>query len=148
MDRNPTKTAARESKRQRRLGRGAACALCGMGHQALLIVVEDQALAERINRVLLEQHHPYGRAHDPSLTVVLCRNCHALATDDQLRAAVPMTRQGSPLGRGIARLMSRASFDRTAAEAEDREAEELKEFVAFLDSECPEWRSRWKEKKR
>jgi len=43
----------------------------------------------RIDR-LLEEHHAYGHAHDPDLTVTLCLNCHREITEGLSREGVSM----------------------------------------------------------
>jgi hypothetical protein len=108
-DPNPAKTAAREAARARRLGPDAACRDCG----------------EHRHPALLEAHHPGGRAHDPKFSVQQCRNCHAVATDDQIREGIALGPQPTPQRRHVARLRARATDHRTAAESDDRAADEL-----------------------
>lgn len=147
VDRDPTKTAVRKARRQRRLGRNAACAWCGEGALETLRAVNDAALAERVRQTLLERHHPLGRAHDPRLTIILCRNCHARATEGQRRSAVPMEPQNKVLNHAIARLRASGVFHRDAADAEDRMADKLEQFAGFLDTEYPTWSELWKNRK-
>jgi hypothetical protein len=64
----------RKLRRARRLGRGAACVVCGETNPEQL---------QRAAGSLLERHHLAGRANDPQLTVVLCRNHHAQLSELQ-----------------------------------------------------------------
>lgn len=111
-DPNPAKTAAREAARARRLGPGAACRDCG----------------ENRHPALLQVHHPAGRAHDPKFSVQLCRNCHAIATDDQIREEIALGPQPTPQQRHVARRRANAAYHRSAADADDRAADELEAF--------------------
>jgi hypothetical protein len=58
-----------------------------------------------------------------------------------------MTAQPNVLGRQIARHRALAAFHRDAAESEERAAEDLGEFVEFLDARYPAWCKRWRNKK-
>ena len=147
MDRGPTRTEVREARRRQRLGPGAACVFCGEGALEALKRVTDPALASAVRRVLLEAHHPLGRANDPNLTIVLCRNHHAKATESLSRGAVPMWFQSHVLDREIARRKAWAVFLRDAANAEDRAAEELEGVAEWLDADLPDWRARWERRK-
>ncbi len=63
------KELARETRKQRRLEKiGSNSPICG-------------TCGEADNRVL-ERHHVAGRKYDPD-TVIVCRNCHRKASDDQ-----------------------------------------------------------------
>ena len=120
-DPNPAKTAAREEGRARCWGPNAACWGCG----------------ENRHPALLQVHHPAGRAHDPNFTVLLCRNCHAIATDDQIREEIALGPQPTPQRRHVARLRANATYHRRAAESDDRAADELEalfEALGPLDS--------------
>lgn len=147
MDRDPVKTAVRRARRQQRLGSEASCAFCGVPDQESLRSVDDPKLRDRIRQRLLERHHPLGSAQDPELTITLCRNCHALATESLRCADVHMVIQGNPLDRQIASSKAWGAFYRDAAEAEDRMVEDWEEFSDFLDDECPDWRERWRNRK-
>ena len=117
-DKNPKKTAVRESKQRRRLPPGAVCATC----------------AESAPNVL-EQHHPMGQAHEPDLTVVLCKNCHGKATEGQLQEEVEFRATDSFLERIAAIFGSLAAFFRFLAEAFDRLAKQVKDYAANLVAE-------------
>ena len=88
----PIRAAVREAKRRKRLNRGYWCCFrCTATLLEDFIPVSLDWLEKRgIPSGLLEAHHVVGKAHDAKLTVPLCRNCHALATEDLLRAGVSM----------------------------------------------------------
>ena len=123
-------TAAREARRLKRLGPNAACVRCG----------EDRPEA-------LEWHHPGGRAHDPDRKSHRCRNCHAVATESQRRGVAELAPQANVLDCEIECRRSLAVDHRDAADAEDRVADRLERFRAFLDTEFPDWPARWEKQK-
>ena len=123
-DMNPKKTAAREAKRQRRLPPDAACATCP----------ESAPVA-------LEMHHPMGAAHEPDVTVPLCKNCHAKATEDQLREDVPLSATDNLLDRLAAIFGAFAAFLRFLADAFNRLQCQVREFAGKLDAMLPGWRA-------
>lgn len=88
----PIRAAARERKRRDRFNsQHPCCLLCGATVLVNLVPVTLKWLKKKgIPSGLLEAHHIVGNVHDPKLTVPLCRNCHALATEDLLRAGVSM----------------------------------------------------------
>ena len=148
MDRDPIATAVREAKREQRLGRDAVCVLCGVRDlETLREVPKGSPLLSLVRKILLEEHHVCGRANDPDWKCILCRNCHARASESQLREKVSLKLQENVLDRKIARRKALACFHRDAARAEDCEAEELEDFADFLDSDNPGWRARWKKRK-
>jgi hypothetical protein len=121
-DKNPKRTAAREANRKRQFPRDAVCITCG-----------ESAL------VALEKHHPMGAAHEPDLTVPLCKNCHAKATEDQLREDVPLSATDSFLDRVAAILGALAAFFHFLADSFNRLQSQVKEFAGKLDAKFPEW---------
>jgi hypothetical protein len=64
-------------------------------------------------------------------------------TDSQRRGAVELALQANVLDRAIARHRALAVDLRDAADAEDRAADRLEKFRAFLDTELPDWPTRW-----
>lgn len=136
VDRDPTRTAAREARRRKLLGPDASCALCGVRWLEML----RNACAG-----LLEKHHVLGRAHDPELTIVLCHNCHTRATEAQRRGEVPMKPQSNVIDRAIAALKSLEAFLEAALDALARWIADLEGFLKFLDTKFPSWRKRWEE---
>ncbi len=147
MDREPTKTAVRNAKREQRLGRDAACAFCGLKEPAALLPVTDLAVADALRQTLLERHHVLGRAHDSELTIIVCRNCHAIVTESQRCGAVPMRPQANVLDRLIACLRSVAALLEDARNAVERFLEDLEVFASFLDAQLPSWRKLWRNRK-
>ncbi len=146
MDRDPVQTASRAAKREQRLGADPACAWCGRGNAVLLRPIPKGSDLDQYVRVrLLEMHHPSGRAHDPKLAICLCFICHAIATESQLREAVPLAAQTNPLDREIARRRVLATFHRDSGEAEDRAADGMECFREFLDRTYDDWRDRWEQ---
>ena len=108
-DKNPKRTAAREAKRQRRFPPDAVCMTCGESAH-----------------VALEMHHPMGAAHEAGLTVPLCKNCHAKATEDQYREDVPLSATDSFLDRLAAILGALAAFFRFLADSFNRLQNQLR----------------------
>jgi hypothetical protein len=131
MDTNPIKTAAREARRTRTLGEGATCLRCGMTNLAAL--VEGAAN-------LLEDHHVVGRRHDAGLTIPLCKNCHAILTEDNRRAGADMRQQPSLLERIVNVLRALGAFFNDLAQRFFGWAEQIARFVAGLDRIAPQWR--------
>ena len=130
MDRDPTSTAARKTRRRKKLAGHLVCVRCG----------EDRPEA-------LEVHHPAGRAHDPARESDLCKNCHAVVTEAQRDGSVQLAPQCNPLDREIARHRALAVDLRDAADAEDRAAARREEFRRFLNDEYPDWLERWEKLK-
>lgn len=100
--------ARREARRTRRLGPDAACATCGVKTPEALV---------RLERTILEKHHAAGRANDVTLTVVLCRNCHAIATEAQRTHGAPLGQPDTILDRAIGMLRSLSAFFDVLADA-------------------------------
>src|SRR5688500_19247853 len=123
MDRDPIKTAAREARRARTLGEGATCLRCGMTNLAAL--VEGAAN-------LLEDHHVVGRRHDAGLTIPLCRNCHAILTEDNRCSGADMRQQPSLLERIVNVLRALGAFFNDLAQRFFSWAERLARFIAGL----------------
>lgn len=94
-DPNPFRTARRKVRKEERLGPDAFCLFCGYACPEALTQVsrkwlESRGVAQgRITR-LLEQHHLFGKAHDPDLMVTLCLNCHREITEGLAREGVSM----------------------------------------------------------
>jgi hypothetical protein len=135
MDPNPIRTDARRARRERTLGPGAACALCGYANPDGLL---------RVKCSLLEAHHVCARANDPELTVVLCRNCHAEVTEGQRAAGVSFGAPPTVLHQFVAALASLAVFLLDLGQRLAAWSEALAALVPKLDLALPEWRS-WPE---
>jgi 5-methylcytosine-specific restriction endonuclease McrA len=134
---DPIANDRRAARRKHALGPDAACALCGE---------QTPETLSRISHTTLEEHHASGRANDPDLTVVLCRNCHARVTEAQLRLGVDLhhRERRTLLELTEAALLSLAAFDRARADAEQKQAAKHRAFEARLDRDCPGWRD-WPE---
>ena len=132
MEQDPIRTDGRAMRRERRLGADAACALCGVTTPAALTLV---------NRSLLEEHHAAARAHDGALTVPVCRNCHAILTEGQLRAGVSFAPEASAPERLAAALRALGAFLCDLGARLIEWADRLAAFVAALDRACPAWRA-------
>ena len=142
IDRDPIQTAVRERRRRDRLPPGAACAFCGERSPFALRTVDDPDL-DRSVRGYLERHHVLGRKTDPGLTIVLCLNHHAKATESLRRGGVPMETQRDPIERLIAATKAVETFLHDAQLALERWIQELEGLAAFLDGLVPDWRKRW-----
>src|SRR5262245_49744934 len=101
MTPDPVRSDARRARHLRKLGPDAACALCGVMTPEVLIVAK---------RTVLEAHHACGRAHDPDLTIPLCRNCHAVQTEGQRMAGVDFSPPSTFLHQLVAALTSLGMF--------------------------------------
>jgi hypothetical protein len=117
IDNDPIGTAGREVKKLARLGdRALVCFLCGYSDPVALISVSPEWL--RTNgcpTTLFEDHHIVGKNHDPKLTQLICRNCHAMAGEGLLRAGVSMTRERDPNVHEALRLEGLATFHEQVA---------------------------------
>jgi hypothetical protein len=126
---NPAANDRRRSSRQRKLGPGAACAICGIRNEEAL---------------LLHRHHVGLEGNDPAVVCVLCLNDHAIA-QERLRSIGLCEWEGlteSPIERQLAARRGRADFWRLLAESEDKDVETTEAFLAWLDAEGVDWR-RW-----
>jgi hypothetical protein len=117
-DKNPKKNARREAKQRRRLPPDAVCSICGESAPHLL-----------------EEHHVMGQAHEGTVTIILCKNCHGKATEGQLREEVELRATDTFLERIAAIFGSLAAFFRFLAEAFDRLAKQVKDYAANLVAE-------------
>lgn len=107
-DRSTADRAARRMGRSLRLPPDAFCTFCG------------EARSEA-----LEVHHPLGRAHDPTFTLVICRNCHAVHHEDLRTAGVVLSAPTTPRASHRAQLLAVGVLLKNTAEALDRVTREL-----------------------
>jgi hypothetical protein len=128
MDKDPIKTAGREKRRQERLcSSPRVCPFCGcVDPIALIAVAPEWLLAKGVPRTLFEGHHSVGEAHDPELIVLICRNCHAKATERLLCAGVSMRPAPDPVTRVALILDALAEFFEMLVAALRRWAETLR----------------------
>ena len=101
------RAVVRRTRRRANIPPDARCLWCGIANP-------DVLAGER--RSLFERHHVAGRANDPGWTVVLCLNCHRLATIAQVDAGAPLCAPANEQERAIAALVDLASFLRESAE--------------------------------
>ena len=107
-DQRPIRTARRRTRRLNKFGSDhPACLYCGCSEVALLIPVTKR---------FLEAHHLLGESHDPNLTVLLCRNCHYLATENLLQADVNMLAEPNQVKRTAIMLKALSVHHRMLAE--------------------------------
>jgi len=89
----PIRTVLRTVRRLNRFGSDdPICLYCGCSEVALL---------RPVTKRFLEAHHLLGESHDSKLTVLLCRNCHYMATENLLRADVSMLPEPDQLKRAV-----------------------------------------------
>jgi len=111
-DQHPIRTARRKVERSDRLGNNAFCLFCGYASLESLTCVSREWLertgiaGDYLDR-LLEKHHVFGFAHDPSTTVTLCLNCHREITEGLMREGVSMRPEKN--AQRLAALVLRAS---------------------------------------
>ncbi len=121
MDCNPVKTAVRSTRRKRRLGNGEpVCLLCGYSEHTALTPVTKK---------FLQDHHVVGWKRDVELTSVLCRNCHALASEDLLQEDIDMQRESNPNALVASMLDALAVFLEALVAAVRRWAHILRETI-------------------
>jgi hypothetical protein len=92
---HPLRAAQRKAQRLAKLlskpGDHPACLFCGYSEPMVLRPLTQQFVEK--HRRFFEEHHVFGRTHDPITTVALCFNCHALVTEGMLQAGVSMKRE-------------------------------------------------------
>jgi len=133
---DPIRNDARWKRRERELGRDAGCVLCGERDLCVLVEVKGE-MRER----LLERHHVVGWANDPSLKVLLCRNCHAKETESQRQYGIDLDRETKRNMFVIVEMFLRAVAIFLARLAE--RCWQLADLLAAqLDASLPEWRDR------
>ena len=131
MDHDPIGTAIRQKRRQERFGEDPAlCILCGCSDTVALIdKTADWLKRHGIPNSLLEQHHPAGQHHDPELTVLICRNCHAILHEGILQAGVNMRPEPDPISRVATMLEALSVFFKMLAAAMSKWAELLRKSL-------------------
>jgi len=146
IERDPESAIVRTAQAELRLGIPAACAFCGMRELAALQEVKDPKLKKAVRRIL-EEHHVLGRALDPQLKILLCRNHHAIAHATLRRAGVPMIPQENVLDRMTGSLWGLSAFRHDEQNALEQFAAELEELRVFFDATFPTWRDLWRSRK-
>jgi hypothetical protein len=82
-----------------------------------LIFITKSELQKCLPRTMFEKDHVVGRAHDPEFTFPICRNCHAIITDERLRAGISMLPETDDNERAVLRLEALGLFEEKTAEA-------------------------------
>jgi hypothetical protein len=134
---DPIAADRRRIRKRAKLPPDARCALCGIADPDVLMPRSEP---------LFEAHHLLGRAAAPDLTVVLCRNCHAIQTGRQHdHDALPPLGKSAPqdsfLERLARALVSLALFLHDLAHTLNGFAAQLLVFVRQLDIAVPGWRA-------
>lgn len=123
----------RRYRRNQRLGTDACCVVCGYRKPEGLKTGPAG---------LLHDHHVVGRVNDEDLTVRLCQNCHAEATEGHRDAGVELEANDQDLlERVVSFLRGIADFLFRLAEAAWSLAQALSERLEALDAALPEWRA-------
>jgi hypothetical protein len=96
----------------------------------------------RVERSLLEDHHPLGRKHGPGVTMLICRNCHAVETERMRDAGIPLDSDDERSVVEVVEIVLRAAaiLFRSLAEAFEQFADRLHRLIAELDRNVPGWR--------
>lgn len=141
MTARPIGITARQTNRERRFGPDAAgaapaCVRCGIAALETLVPVRRR----NVPRSILEDHHVCGRENDESLTVPVCRNCHAVLTEAQQAAGVTFTTPSTLLHQIAAALASLFSMLHDLCERGMAWAHQLTILAADLDAAYPDWR--------
>ena len=119
-DQRPIRKVLRRVRRLKRFGSDdPICLYCGCSEVALL---------RPVTKRFLEAHHLFGESHDPKLTVLLCRNCHYLATENLLRGDVSMLPEPDQLKRSAIMLRGLSVHHRMLAQTCWQLAISLDEF--------------------
>lgn len=132
MSPHPHAAAARLHRLRQRLGPDARCLTCGTADPTVLMTP---------SRAFFERHHLLGKAHAPDLTVLVCRNCHAILSAHQGDDAVPLGPQSTLLERLAAILQALITFLKDLAEFLLALALRLVQFITGLDTHAPTWRN-------
>ena len=130
---DPIGNETRRARRERRLGSNAVCLHCGRDDSAVLI---------RVERSLIEHHHPLGVLRASAVTVPLCRNCHVIETERMRDASIPLDPDAERSIVEVVEIVLRAAaiFLRSLADAFDQFADRLRRLIAELDRRFPGWR--------
>jgi len=94
------------------------CLYCGSSEIALL---------RKVSKKFLEAHHLFGESHDSNFTVLLCRNCHYLATENLLQSDVSMLAEPDQVKRTTIMLRALSVHHRMLSETHWRLAASLEE---------------------
>src|SRR5438046_6692910 len=132
MANDPMARARRRHRRRQKLGPDARCFSCGVSNPVQLM---------QIGKSVLEEHHPYGYAHEPSRTCVVCLNCHALYSAAQLDDGVPLTPQSTVVERLHEVIAALGAFLGVLGDVLLEWADRLAAFIRGLDQNYGDWRN-------
>ena len=126
MELDPAQNDVRRAKRERRLGEGAACLMCG-----------------ETDPTVLNSHHVGGRSNDLDLESLLCLNDHARAHEAmrEVGARLDQDRSRTKLEHLEAVLRGIATFFALLAQSLLAWAQFLADLVRALDTRFPDWRT-------
>jgi hypothetical protein len=129
-DADPIATDRRKARRRARLGDNPRCLLCGYA--------DPRALTKR--RRPFAQHHVAGLQNAPDQTVILCFNCHAIQSDEQLQMGVPLHTPETLLNQIAGVLMGLGQFLPHLGKFAFDLGLQLQRFITLLDDHLPQWR--------
>jgi len=132
---DPFGPSGRMHRRRQKFGASPRCALCGCEDIQILSY-------QRVPRSIIEEHHVVGRAHDPELVVLLCRNCHARVSARQVDAGVDLKPKTNVLEWLIGMLRNIAVLCGELAPRIREWADYGDRLVAGLDHDFPGWRDK------
>lgn len=131
MDVNPIAATGRRARREHRFDPDSACVRCGIATLETLVPLK---------RRFLDDHHICGRSNDDSLTVPVCRNCHAILTERQQAAGVTFAAPPTLLHQIAAALASIFAMLHELCERGMDWVAALSGLIEDLDRVYPEWR--------
>jgi hypothetical protein len=133
MSDDPLGPSGRRHRKRQRVGPDVRCLCCGRREPEVLI---------RAKRTLFELHHPLGQAHEPDLTLPVCRNCHAILSAAQVDDDVWLDPQPTVLERIIAIFQALVSFLGALAKILLEWVLRGLRFIAGLDVDYQGWRDK------
>jgi hypothetical protein len=128
---NPLNRHQRAHRRRAALGDTVVCVMCGE--------TAPEALRQLPAR-LFEQHHVFGRQHDPETTVPVCASCHAKLSAGQVDDRIPLSAATTSLERQHAMLGALGSALRVIGEALIAWGQRGERMVEGLDQDYKGWR--------
>jgi hypothetical protein len=130
-----TRSRRRRAVEARRFeNRPAVCLFCGPLPYSALV---DPAKTKRY----VEQHHLFGKQHDPEVMVTLCLICHRAIGDAMLDEGWRAQPGANAVITADAIFRALAAFFRLLAEAMARFADRVTSAIARLDTTTPAWRA-------
>lgn len=153
----PIRNAARATRRSAKFSFDACCLLCGTREPKVLVRATRSDLVDATDhaqpggdtlrsklRLVLEEHHLLERAVDRSVTVPLCRNCHALVHELLRDRGIDFKAEhldGTLLHVVQTVLRVLATFHELLASFLASLADRLPTLIGGLDRGFPDWRA-------